>query len=92
VGVSGDAAPQTQSRSPTQALGILIAFLVLAIGSLLAAGMRLLTAVIAVGIGLTGIMTAGAFVGLSSAVISLAAMLGLAVGIGVRGLLVQKPV
>jgi len=83
VGVSGDAAPQTQSSSPTEGLGILIAFLVLAItfGSLLAAGMPLLTAVIGVGIGLTGILTASAFVGLSSAVISLAAMLGLAVGI-----------
>jgi RND superfamily putative drug exporter len=83
VGVTGDAAPPTKSGGAGEGIGILVAFLVLAItfGSLMTAGMPLLTAVIGVGIGLTGIMTAAAVTDLSSAVISLASMLGLAVGI-----------
>jgi putative drug exporter of the RND superfamily len=83
VGVTGDAAPPTSSAGAGEGVGILIAFLVLAItfGSLLTAGMPLLTAVLGVGIGLTGIVTAAAVTDLSSAVISLASMLGLAVGI-----------
>jgi RND superfamily putative drug exporter len=83
VGVTGDAAPLTKSGGAGEGIGILVAFLVLAItfGSLLTAGMPLLTAVIGVGIGLTGILTAAALTDLSSAVISLASMLGLAVGI-----------
>jgi RND superfamily putative drug exporter len=83
VGVTGDAAPATKSGGAAEGIGILVAFLVLAItfGSLLTAGMPLLTAVIGVGIGLTGVVTAAAFFDLSSAVISLASMLGLAVGI-----------
>jgi RND superfamily putative drug exporter len=83
VGVTGDAAPASATGGAGEGLGILVAFLVLFItfGSLLTAGMPLLTAVIGVGIGLTGILTAAAFTGLSSAVVSLAAMLGLAVGI-----------
>jgi RND superfamily putative drug exporter len=83
VGVSGDAAPQTKSGGAGEGIGILAALLVLSItfGSLLAAGMPLLTAVIGVGIGMAGIMVLSAVTDLSSAVTSLAAMLGLAVGI-----------
>jgi putative drug exporter of the RND superfamily len=83
VGVSGDAAPQTKSGGATEGIGILAALLVLTItfGSLLSAGMPLLTAAIGVGIGLTGITALSALTDLSSAVTSLAAMLGLAVGI-----------
>jgi RND superfamily putative drug exporter len=83
VGVTGDAAPLSKSGGAGEGIGVLVAFLVLAItfGSLLTAGMPLLTAVIGVGIGLTGIVSMAALTDLSSAVISLAAMLGLAVGI-----------
>jgi RND superfamily putative drug exporter len=83
VGVSGDAAPQTKSGGASEGIGILAALLVLTItfGSLLAAGMPLLTAAIGVGIGMTGIVGLSAVTDLSSAVTSLAAMLGLAVGI-----------
>jgi RND superfamily putative drug exporter len=84
VGITGDAAPQTESAGGGgEAVGIVIALVILLItfGAIVAAGMPLLTAVLGVGIGLTGIMAASAVFDLSSAVISLAAMLGLAVGI-----------
>jgi RND superfamily putative drug exporter len=83
VGVTGDAAPEAEGGGATEGIGIVVAFVVLLItfGSIVAAGMPLLTAVVGVGIGLTGIMAASAVFDLSSAVISLAAMLGLAVGI-----------
>jgi RND superfamily putative drug exporter len=83
VGVTGDAAPLTKSGGAGEGIGLLVALLVLAItfGSLLTAGMPLLTAVIGVGIGLSAIVALSAVADLSSAVVSLAAMLGLAVGI-----------
>jgi len=83
VGLSGQAAAPSSSGGADEGLGIIVALLVLTItfGSLIAAGMPLLTAIFGVGIGLTGIVTASALTDLSSAVISLAAMLGLAVGI-----------
>src|SRR3569833_518600 len=63
--------------------GAAIALVVLAItyGSLALAGMNLLTAVIGVGIGVMGVTIATGFVDLSSTTPTLAAMLGLAVGI-----------
>ncbi|MGY1811962.1 MMPL family transporter [Blastococcus sp. SYSU D00820] len=63
--------------------GVVVALLVLAVtyGSLVAAGMNLLTAVIGVGIGVAGITIATGFIDLSSTTPILAAMLGLAVGI-----------
>jgi len=83
VGLSGQAAEPSSSGGADVGLGIIVALLVLTItfGSLIAAGMPLLTAIFGVGIGLTGIVTASALTDLSSAVISLAAMIGLAVGI-----------
>src|SRR3954449_6022673 len=68
---------------PTEAIGVVIALVVLAItyGSLALAGMNLLTAVIGVGIGVLGVTVATGFVDLSSTTPTLAAMLGLAVGI-----------
>jgi RND superfamily putative drug exporter len=79
----GDAVPGTQSGGATEGIGILIAVLVLAItfGSMLAAGLPLLTAFIGVMLGLLGITGATALVDLNSSVTSLALMLGLAVGI-----------
>ncbi|MEI4271824.1 MMPL family transporter [Klenkia sp. LSe6-5] len=63
--------------------GVVVAVLVLALtyGSLVVAGMNLLTAAVGVGIGVLGITIATGFLELSSTTSILAAMLGLAVGI-----------
>ncbi|MGY1774209.1 MMPL family transporter [Blastococcus sp. SYSU D00813] len=68
---------------PAEVVGVVVALVVLAVtfGSLLVAGMNLLTAVVGVGIGVVGITIATGFVELSSTTPILAAMLGLAVGI-----------
>jgi len=83
VAVGGNAFPDESGGAPTEAAGVVIALIVLAVtfGSLLAAGMSLLTALIGVGIGITGITTLTGFVELSSTTPALATMLGLAVGI-----------
>ncbi|MEW1957155.1 MMPL family transporter [Kineococcus sp. NPDC059986] len=66
-----------------EGLGVVVALVVLALtyGSLVAAGMNLLTAVVGVGIGALGITTLTGFVDLQSTTPILAVMLGLAVGI-----------
>lgn len=82
--LSSTGSPRHQQEGiPPELIGVAIAVLVLAItfGSMLAAGLPLLSALIGVGIGLTGIMLLSAIVDLSESVISIAAMLGLAVGI-----------
>lgn len=82
--VSGDATqPVAQVLGPTELVGVLVAFLVLALtyGTLVAAGMNLLTAVVGVGIGALSITTLTGFVHLQSTTSILAVMLGLAVGI-----------
>ncbi|MGY1798315.1 MMPL family transporter [Blastococcus sp. SYSU D00868] len=68
---------------PAEVVGVVVALVVLAVtfGSLLVAGMNLLTAVVGVGIGVLGVTIATGFVDLSSTTPILAAMLGLAVGI-----------
>ncbi|SEO70496.1 MMPL family transporter [Trujillonella endophytica] len=68
---------------PAEVIGVVVALLVLAVtfGSLLLAGMNLLSAVIGVGIGVLGVTIATGFTELSSTTPILAAMLGLAVGI-----------
>jgi putative drug exporter of the RND superfamily len=68
---------------PAEAIGVVIALVVLAVtyGSLLLAGMNLLTALVGVGVGVLGITIATGFADLSSTTPILAAMLGLAVGI-----------
>ncbi|WP_432521219.1 MMPL family transporter [Kineococcus sp. SYSU DK006] len=68
---------------PAEVIGVVVALVVLAItyGSLVAAGMNLLTAVVGVGIGALGITTLTGFVDLQSTTPILAVMLGLAVGI-----------
>ncbi|GAA2002713.1 MMPL family transporter [Nakamurella flavida] len=64
-------------------LGVVVALVVLAItfGTLITAGMNLLTALIGVGVGVLGITIVTGFTELSSTTPILAAMLGLAVGI-----------
>ncbi|PPK60991.1 MMPL family transporter [Actinokineospora auranticolor] len=68
---------------PAEAIGVVVALVVLAVtyGSLVSAGMNLLTAVIGVGIGALGIITLTGFVDLQATTPILAIMLGLAVGI-----------
>ncbi|MFD8650308.1 MMPL family transporter [Streptomyces mirabilis] len=68
---------------PSEIIGIAVALLVLVVtfGSLLAAGMALLPALIGVAVGLTGLLALAPAVSISSTAVTLALMLGLAVGI-----------
>ncbi|MEU5947695.1 MMPL family transporter [Micromonospora sp. NPDC047465] len=84
VEVTGEAAQAiTEVGGSAEVIGVIIALLVLTItyGSLVAAGMNLITAVVGVGIGALGITTLTGFVDLQSTTPILAVMLGLAVGI-----------
>ena len=67
----------------SEGIGVIVALVVLAVtyGSLVAAGMNLLTAAVGVAIGALGITTLSGFVQLQSTTSILAVMLGLAVGI-----------
>ncbi|GAA1321568.1 MMPL family transporter [Leucobacter albus] len=69
--------------SPTEAIGVVVAFvvLILTLGSLIAAGMPLIIALIGVGVSIAGLFFVTAFVDLTSTTPMLALMLGLAVGI-----------
>jgi len=84
VEVRGEA---TQAKSEVggaaEGIGVIVALIVLAVtyGSLVAAGMNLLTSIVGVGIGALGITTLTGFVQLQSTTSILAIMLGLAVGI-----------
>ncbi|MDF1705091.1 MAG: MMPL family transporter [Aeromicrobium sp.] len=81
--VGGDAAETPALSHTSEIIGIAIALVVLAItfGSLVAAGMPLLTAIVGVGLGILGVTTLTGFMDLSSVTPALASMLGLAVGI-----------
>ncbi|MEH3033071.1 MAG: MMPL family transporter [Aeromicrobium erythreum] len=81
--VGGDATAATELNHSAEAIGVAIALVVLAVtfGSLVAAGMPLVTAIVGVGIGILGVTTLTGFVELSSVTPALASMLGLAVGI-----------
>ncbi|MER8041621.1 MMPL family transporter [Streptomyces sp. NPDC094032] len=84
VEAGGDAVRIDQAMSGTgEKLGILVSAVVLLLtfGSLIAAGMPLLTALIGVGIGISAITALGSTFGLSSTTTTLAMMIGLAVGI-----------
>ncbi|MCW2800456.1 MAG: hypothetical protein JWQ70_1928, partial [Aeromicrobium sp.] len=83
VAIGGDALQAVPDTGATEGLGILVAIVVLIItfGSLLVAGMPLLTALIGVGIGVSTITTLTGFMSLGSTTPILATMLGLAVGI-----------
>jgi putative drug exporter of the RND superfamily len=78
----GDAAAPLATGS-TEALGVLVALIVLVItfGSLLSAGMPLMGAILGVAIGLLGVGVVNSVLQLNSAASTLASMLGLAVGI-----------
>ncbi|MFD9735777.1 MMPL family transporter [Umezawaea sp. NPDC059074] len=75
--------PPASGGGSAEAIGVVVAFLVLVLtfGSLVVAGMNLLTALVGVGIGVFGITALTGFVELQSTTPVLAVMLGLAVGI-----------
>jgi RND superfamily putative drug exporter len=83
VAIGGDALQEVPHGGSAELIGLGIAVIVLMItfGSLLMAGMPLLTAIVGVGIGVASITTLTGFVDLGSSTPTLALMLGLAVGI-----------
>jgi RND superfamily putative drug exporter len=83
VEVGGDVLQIKPEQGAGEAIGVAIAAVVLAItfGSLVAAGLPLLTALLGIGISVAAITAASGFVGLSSTTPILALMLGLAVAI-----------
>jgi RND superfamily putative drug exporter len=83
VAIGGDALAGVTEPPIGELVGIAVAIVVLTItlGSLVAAGMPLLTALVGVGVGMLAITTLTGFVELSSVTPALGTMLGLAVGI-----------
>ncbi|MEU3193316.1 MMPL family transporter [Streptomyces sp. NPDC006992] len=83
VEVGGDALTTTPETGATEVIGIAVAAVVLIItfGSLLAAGLPLLTALIGVGTGVATITALASTLELGSTTSTLAMMIGLAVGI-----------
>jgi RND superfamily putative drug exporter len=83
VEVGGDVLQPKAGTSATEGIGVAVAAVVLLLtfGSLIAAGLPLLTALLGIGIGVGAITAATGFVDLSSTTPTLALMLGLAVAI-----------
>ncbi|GLF99464.1 MMPL family transporter [Streptomyces yaizuensis] len=83
VEIGGDAAMAEMDPSSAEAIGIAIAAVVLVItfGSMVAAGLPLLTAIIGVGIGISSITALANVLDLGTTTGTLATMIGLAVGI-----------
>jgi len=83
VELGGDAAAAPAEAPIGEVLGIVVAALVLTItfGSVVAAGLPLLTAALGVAVGIMGALAATAFTDLDSNTTTLTLMLGLAVGI-----------
>lgn len=92
VEVGGTALLSEPEPPASEALGVGIALVVLLLtfGSVVAAGLSLTTALIGVGVGVLGITIATGFFELSSSVMTLALMLGLAVGIDYALLVVSR--
>ncbi|RSM45378.1 hypothetical protein DMB66_51125 [Actinoplanes sp. ATCC 53533] len=83
VEVGGDASDTPAKQGLAEVIGVVVAAIVLVItfGSLVAAGLPLLTAILGIGIGIGSISALSGFVDLSSKTPILALMLGLAVAI-----------
>jgi len=92
VEVGGDAAAAPAEAPIGEILGIVVAALVLTItfGSVVAAGLPLLTAALGVAVGIMGALAATSFTDLSSNTTTLTPMLGLAVGIDYALLIVTR--
>ncbi|MBD2894156.1 Membrane protein YdfJ [Actinomadura sp. RB99] len=83
VEIGGDALTPVPTAGPGEVVGLAITALVLMLtfGSLVAAGLPLVTALLGVAIGIAGISALGGVLHLSSSTALLALMIGLAVGI-----------
>lgn len=83
VEFGGDALTETPHAGSAEVIGLLVAIVVLLVtfGSVVAAGLPIVTALIGVGLGMAGITIATGFIDMSSTAPTLAIMLGLAVGI-----------
>jgi RND superfamily putative drug exporter len=83
IELGGGAVKQAPSIGSTEGIGVIVALVVLLItfGSVVAAGMTMLTALIGVATGLSGILWVSGFVQMSTTAPILALMIGLAVGI-----------
>src|SRR3954447_8254799 len=79
--LAAKAGQQEQPSSELVGLGVAVIVLLLSFGSVLAMGLPLVTALLGVGVGITGITLVSAFVDLSATAPILATMIGLAVGI-----------
>ncbi|GAA0673554.1 MMPL family transporter [Kitasatospora atroaurantiaca] len=93
VEVGGTAlATQPSAGGASEGIGIAVAAVVLLVtfGSLAAAGLPLLTAMISVGVGTASIFALGSAFGLSASTSTLATMLGLAVGIDYAVFIVSR--
>ncbi|WP_431046420.1 MMPL family transporter [Streptomyces sp. P1-3] len=92
VEIGGDAMDEQPSTGVTEVIGVGVAALVLAVtfGSLVAAGLPLLTAVVGVGVTVAGITALTGPLGLGSSTPILAMMLGLAVGIDYAMFIVSR--
>ncbi|MER6677447.1 MMPL family transporter [Streptomyces sp. NPDC000983] len=75
--------PQTEAGGPAEVVGVVLAFVILAValGSVVAAGLPLLTALLGVAVGVLGTMFVSGFVEMTGTATTLALMIGLAVGI-----------
>ncbi|MGW7299496.1 MMPL family transporter [Streptomyces sp. NPDC054829] len=75
--------PKTEVGGPAEIVGVVVAFVVLALalGSLVAAGLPLLTALVGVAIGVLGVQFVSRYVEMTNTATVLALMIGLAVGI-----------
>jgi putative drug exporter of the RND superfamily len=80
-GTGLQAQPAAGGASELLGVGVALVVLVLSFGSLVSAGLPLLTAMIGIGVGITGITAMTAFTDVSSSTTGLATMIGLAVGI-----------
>jgi putative drug exporter of the RND superfamily len=83
VEIGGDAVRGAPETGATEILGVAVAAIVLVItfGSLLAAGLPLLTALIGIGVGMSGLLLLSGFTELNTNTPVLALMIGLAIGI-----------
>ena len=83
IELSGAAVKQSPAIGSTEGIGVVVALVVLLImfGSIVAAGLPMLTALIGIGIGVSGVLVVANWIDMSSTAPILALMLGLAVGI-----------
>ena len=75
------AMPDTGGKSELIGIGIALLVLIITFGSLVAAGMPIISALVGVGVGMIGIQLATSLVTLPTTTSMLATMIGLAVGI-----------